>query len=81
MAALDSIPDARRVEVAKAAQISIRDEVKTLAAKAKEASRKPAGRAPAKPASVRKVAARKAPVAARAPVRRAKRAAAAAVTA
>lgn len=81
MTALDDIPDARRAEVAKAAQIVIRDEVKTLAAKAKEANRKPAGRKAAKGAAPRKVAAKKAAAAAPAPVRRAKRSAAPAATA
>lgn len=77
LAALNDIPDARRVEVAKAAQVSIRDEVKTMTVKAKEAS-KPA---PRKAAAAKKTT-RKAPAAAAkktvAPMRRAKRASAAA---
>lgn len=87
MTALDDIPDARRVEVAKAAQTALRDEVKMLAVRAKEAARKPAGRKPAakKPVAAKtpkaKKAVRKMPaVAARkasaevVPIRRAKRA-------
>jgi hypothetical protein len=85
MAALDDIPDARRAEVAKAAQLVIRDEVKMLAAKAKDASRKSAARKPVKPATSRKLAAKKAvapaPAAAPTPPRRAKRAPAADVAA
>jgi hypothetical protein len=80
MAALDSIPDARRMEVAKAAQLTIRDEMKTLAQKAKDAARKPAARKAATPAKVaRKTVAKKTSVA-MTRARRAKRAVAAAAT-
>ncbi len=94
LAALDDIPDARRVEVAKAAQVAIREEVKLLAEKAKEAARKPVGRKPVarKAAAPKKIARKTAaskkqavaapePAPAAAPARRAKRTSAAAATA
>lgn len=67
MSALDDIPDARRAEVAKAAQSAIRDEVKLLAIKVKEAARKSTGRKPIvhKAAAPKKVGRKAAPAAAK----------------